>query len=132
MLKLKSNVELNHMKDFHSACKNLNEINKKIDDWDENFMTAKESFVDKCRERRLQLKTEISGMEDAIKTIYNKYNNVILYNDGAAESKKLFETLKICEEDDENTFNAINELGDEEPHKLDELTNTKEIVENEY
>jgi len=43
----------------------------------------------------------------------------------------LYDQLKVFEDDDENTSNAINELGDEEPIQID-IKEIKRRVENEF
>lgn len=43
----------------------------------------------------------------------------------------MYDQLKVFEDDDENTSNAINELGDEEPIQID-IKEIKRRVENEF
>lgn len=74
MLKLKSNAEPDHMKYFSIACKCLNDINKNFPTWDDNYNDTKETFVSKCRERRLELIKLKNEILKSIETIENKYN----------------------------------------------------------
>jgi len=55
LLNLMKKFDTKEAKEFSKCARGLNEINSKISDWETQYIEAKESFINKCKERRTQL-----------------------------------------------------------------------------
>lgn len=115
---------------FHEACKTLNDINKSISKWESDYIEAKESFINRSKERRITLIKEKDDIMTDLNKLENDKNNIILYKQGWKESSELYEKMNICIKDEKNTFNALCELEDE-PAQIENINEVHNMVHNE-
>jgi len=102
-MKLMKDFDKNEANSFHNACKALNDINKSISKWESEFSEIKEQFVNKCKERRLQLIKEKNDIMNDL-GVQEKVNTApILYIAASEVMEKMNERMKTCDRDNKHT-----------------------------
>lgn len=131
LLNLMYDFQTKDAKLFHDTCNLLNDVNNRISIWESDQIEAKESFINKCKDRRIKLLKDRDEIITTLNEFETNKNNLLLQKEGMDESKVLYERVKSCINDDENTQKALHELEDE-PAQIDNLKEVAKMVENEY
>jgi len=130
-MKLMKDFDKSDASVFHNACKTLNEINKMIPKWESEFSEIKEQFVNKCKERRVQLIKEKNDIMNDL-SIQEKVNTApILYLTASEVMEKMNERMRTVEKDNKHTYDALCQLEDE-PSLIDNIGEMVQMVKNEY
>lgn len=131
LLNLMKKFDNKEAREFRKCAVGLNEINGKISEYETQYIETKESFINKCKERRIALvKEKDEYMVQLSKQEVTK-NNPYLMKEAQEEASKLHTNMQQCVKDDKNTFEALKEL-EEEPARIENIKDVAQMVEHEF